>query len=77
MGNRDMAKEKPQTRRIGTILLLVLVVVSALLVIAEVSSNVINEVASYTQPVATTSTPLSSQVHGEPTPTLFEMNPLE
>jgi len=72
-----MAKEKPETHRIGAILLLVLVVVSALLVIAEVSNNVINEVASYAQPVAITSTHLSSQTLGEPTPTLFEMNPLE
>lgn len=79
MGVRNMAEEKPEARRLGSILILALVVVCALLVIAEISSNVVSEIDSYENQAISSATPipLSSQAPGEPTATLFEMHPLE
>jgi hypothetical protein len=73
-----MANSKPKKHNLKSIFMLIFVLALSLLVLIEIGANIANEVGDQNQARATAISPDSGiSISVEPTPTLFEMLPLE
>jgi 1,4-dihydroxy-2-naphthoate octaprenyltransferase len=73
-----MANAKPKNRNLKSTFMLVFVLVLSLMVVIEMSINIINEVGDQNRATTTEVSPGTGIGNSaEPTPTLFEVLPLE